>query len=140
MFKYIKFVAVIICLAGCSKANNEPVLISFSKDSSQIYISKINEVGLYQIKKNIGVDSAYQSLVSVLQTPAENDSTTMEKEINGRLWMLGDILVFTPDTSFIKGKTYLIETVINTEFASTKDILTSKVGHKLKKQQAFLKR
>ncbi|RYF11895.1 MAG: hypothetical protein EOO42_20770 [Flavobacteriales bacterium] len=140
MFKYIKFLAPILCIIGCSEANNEPVQIAFSNDGAKIYISKINDVALYQLKRNIATDSAYQNLVAVLQTPAEDDSTTMEKEISGKLAMQGDSLTFIPDTPFVKGKSYMVETIINTQFAGAKDILTSKVGHKLKKQQVFLKR
>ncbi|RZK60569.1 MAG: hypothetical protein EOO91_00840 [Pedobacter sp.] len=142
MFKYIKLLSFVICIAltACSSTNSKPLSIRFSADSSKIIISAINEAGLYQLKANIKIDSNYQKLVSVLQTPAEDDSTSMEIEWPGRLNVAGDSLIFTPTLPFEKKKEYLVETILNAQFASGKDIVKSKVGFKVKAQQQILKR
>ncbi|WP_316785842.1 hypothetical protein [Pedobacter frigiditerrae] len=142
MFKYIKFLSFVIgvALVACNATNSKPLSIRFSADSSKIIISDINEAGLYQIKTNINIDSGYQKLVSVLQTPAEDDSTSMEIEWPGRLSVAGDSLIFTPNLPFEKKKEYLVETILNARFASGKDIIKSKVGFKVKAQQQILTR
>jgi len=142
MFKYIKILAIVICaaLTACNATNSKPLSIRFSSDSNRIIISNINEAGLYQLKTNINIDSNYQKLVSVLQTPAEDDSTSMEVEWPGKLSVAGDSLIFTPNLPFEKKKEYLVETILNAQFASGKDIIKSKVGFKVKAQQQLLKR
>lgn len=142
MFKKIKLFYVVFCvfLTACTSTKNKPLSIHFSTDSARIIISDIEPAGLFQLKKYMATDSAYQTLVSVLQTPAENDSVSMEMEWPGKLTVEGDSLLFTPNQPFTKGKNYLVETMINVEFASGKDIVRSEVGHHLKAQQKMLER
>lgn len=137
MFKYI-VLFILVCCFGCSTSNSEPISICFSADSNKILISNIDPAGLYQIKNNIKTDTMYQKLVSVLQTPAEDDSVSMEMDWPGTLSVAGDSLVFIPNKPFVKGKNYLVETMINSKFASGADILKSDVGHSLKPQQKTL--
>ena len=142
MFKYTKLLLVIISLIllSCDTTNNKPLLINFSADSTKIVIANIDPVGLAQLKNNLKTDSMYQKLVSVLQTPADDNSTNMEIEWPGKLSMQGDSLIFMPDSAFKKGKTYLVETILNAKFASGKEILRSEVGHRIKAQQKTLRR
>ena len=143
MFKCIKFPIGVFCflfLLSFSQTNTKPLLIAFSSDSSQIVIKDINEAGLFQLKTNINKDSSYQNLVTVLQTPNDDDSISMEIEWQGKLSLKSNELLFTPNQSFVKGKTYLVETIINSQFASGKDIIKGKVGTQIKPQQQILKR
>lgn len=143
MFKYIKFsIATILffILFSCSSPEDKPLEISFSTDSTQIVVKNIDQAGLFQLKANLETDSAYQQLVSVLQTPTDDDSIGMEKEWLGKLNLNEDKLVFTPDIPFIKGKTYLVETILNAQFATGEDILKDKVGTQIRPQQKTLKR
>lgn len=142
MFKDIKFFLVIAScfLLACHASNNKPLTIRFSADSSKILIANIDEAGMAQLKRNLPVDTSYQKLVAVLQTPTDDDSTGMEIEWPGKLSLAGDTLVYTPDTLFKKGKAYLVETILNTQFASKKEIISSEVGHRVKWQQQLLKR
>ena len=127
-------------LFSCNTTNNKPLIIAFSPDSTQIVVKDINEAGLFQLKTNLNTDSAYQKLVTVLQTPADDDSTGMEIEWKGKLSLKGNELLFTPNLPFVKGKTYLVETMLNTQFASGEDILKDQVGTQIKPQQQTLKR
>ncbi|WP_379087194.1 hypothetical protein [Pedobacter sp. UC225_65] len=141
MFKYIKLIILFSSfLVACSPTNNKPVSIHFSTDSNTIVISDLNGASLLQLKNNINTDSSYQHLVSVLQTPVDDDSTTMEMDWPGKLSVANNQLIFTPQMPFVKGKTYLVETMVTAEFASGKDIIKSKVGYKVKPQQQLLKR
>ena len=143
MFKYIKFLLVSIlffALFSCNVKNSKPLLITFSKDSTQIVLKDISEAGLFQLKSHLDSDSAYQNLVVVLETPGDNDSTSMEMELKGKLSLNENQLVFTPEISFKKGKTNLVETIINAQFASGEDIIKDKVGNHIKPQQKTLLR
>ena len=141
MFKDIKLLLSIAfcCLLSCTTNDDKSLAIRFSADRSKIIFSNIEPVGLYELKTNIA-DSAYQALVTVLQTPRENDSTGMEIEWPGKLTIAGDQLVFTPKSPFVKGKNYLVETMINLKFATSKDIVKGQIGHYVKPKQILLKR
>jgi hypothetical protein len=142
MFKYIKFLLLpLSCLVfACNTSNNKPLVIQFSADSSKIQFVNIDPAGLAHLKSNLGKDSAYQKLVDVLQTPINDDSISMEMEWPGKLSLLQDTLVYTPDTAFKKGQAYLVETMLNTHFANKKEIARSEVGHQIKRQQQLLLR
>lgn len=143
MFNKVKFLiasSFLGLLIACSSTNSKPLSIEFSSDSSKIIIKNINEAGLFKLKSNIKTDSTYQKIVSVLQTPSDDDSTSMEIEYPGNLDIIGDSLVFTPKMPFVKGKLYLVESIMNTQFAKGEDIIKSDVGHMVKAQQKFLKR
>ncbi|HTM97277.1 MAG TPA: hypothetical protein VL088_00970 [Pedobacter sp.] len=141
MFKYklcLSFVLVGSLLA-CNTQDATPLSIRFSADSSSILVSNIEPAALLQLKNNIKTDTLYQKVVSVLETPADDDSTSMEREWPGKLSMQGEDLVFRPDSPFIKGKSYLLETILNTQFAGKGDITRSEIGHQVKRQQKILK-
>lgn len=143
MFNKVRFFATINLLwffIACNHTNSEPLSIQFSSDSSKIIIKNIDDAGLYQLKTNLSTDSAYQNIVSVLQTPGDDDSTSMEIEYAGDLAINGENLVFTPKKPFEKGKVYLVETMINAQFAKSEEIIKSEVGRQLKAQQQILKR
>ena len=82
----------------------------------------------------------YQKLVSVLETPADDDSVSMEREWPGKLSMKEDNVVFMPDTPFLKGKTYLIETQLNMSFGDIEQMIKSKSRTTMRFQQQLLKR
>ncbi len=142
MFKFIKLflVLVSVVLISCNTTTNRSLLIDFSSDSTKIVISNINNEGLLRLKKGLKSDIAYQRVVAVLQTPGEDDSTSMEVEWPGKLTMQGNQLVYTPDTTFKKGRYYLVETIINSKFASAEEMLRSDVGYNLKSEQKILKK
>ncbi len=143
MFKYIKFLVVgisIWLIFSCNEKTQKPLIITFSADSSQIVVKDINEAGLFQLKNKLNTDLAYQKLVTVLQTPADDDSTSMEMEWEGELSLKGDELIYTPKISFVKGNTYLIETILNAQFASGEDVIKDRVGIQIRPQQQILKR
>jgi hypothetical protein len=141
MIKYLSFLMfLLVCCFGCSTANDKLLSINFSADSAHILIYNIYPAGLYKIKNNIKTDTLYQKLISVLQTPADDDSTSLEIEWPGKLTTLGDSLVFTPDRAFIKGKHYLVETILNATFANGEEIVKADVGRTVKAQQKTLTR
>lgn len=133
----------LVCMAmlfACNTTNNKSLLIKFSPDSTSILISNIAPVGLLQLKNNINTDTMYQKLVTVLITPTDDDSLTMEKEWPGRLSMKGEALEFKPDSPFVKGKSYLVSTVLNASFGNAEKIIKGRMGTSLTAQEQVLKR
>lgn len=139
MFK-IKLLLAFNCLwfFSCKNETTKQLSINFSADSTAIVIKNIEPSNLYQIKSNIKTDTAYQSLVSVLQTPGGDEPTGMEINWPGKIDVIGDSLLFTPKQPFVKGKIYLVETIINAQFGGTKDVIRSKVGRRIKAKQQIL--
>ena len=139
--RFFYFLVFLTCfLIACKHSDNKPVAIKFSPDSSKILISGIHPAGFYQLKSKLNTDVDYQQLVTVLETPAEDDSTGYERAWSGRLSLMDDVLVFSPDTAFRRGKSYLIETWLNTSFADLEKVWSGRVNKGLRAQQVLLKR
>ena len=140
MFKRSLFFGIIYCslFLACNSSKEESLTIEFSADSSQILFKNIEPSGLLQLRNNLSTDSAYQKLVTVFQTPSDHDSTSMEMVWPGQLKLQGDTLIYMPANAFVKGKTYLVETIVNTHFASRGEVLQAEIGHQLKANRKTL--
>ncbi|PST84885.1 hypothetical protein C7T94_01810 [Pedobacter yulinensis] len=124
---------------SCGKTNSKPVYLGFSADSSGIVIKNIDRNGLYQLQRDTqALDS--MALIDVVETPAADDSLTMEKTVTGRLHLRGDSLLFLPDTPFTRGKTYLVQTFVNSRFAAGGDVLRGKLQPRVKPVAVTLRR
>lgn len=126
-------------LMSCSSANNKPLSIRFSSDSTAIIFSDIDPAGLGLIRNIPGVDTAHADLITVLETNADEDTTGMEHNVPGKLEVTDSTLVFRPDESFISGKNYLVVSYMNAKFASTEKIISGRLNHSVKPQQVVLK-
>jgi hypothetical protein len=128
------------CLMSCSSANNKPLSIHFSSDSTSIVFSDIDPAGLWQIKNRPGIDTAHADVVSVLEMPSDEDSSAMEHDVVGKLEVTDSYLVFKPEKSFISGKNYLVISYMNVKFATNQKIISGQLNHSVKPQQVVLKR
>ncbi|MCZ4243483.1 hypothetical protein [Pedobacter punctiformis] len=137
--KYSVVSLITIIAFSCSNANNKPI-IKFSIDSSSIVIKNIDEVSLLQVKKVVFSDSISSHLISVLLSPGDEDSLQTEQELDGKLTLIGDSLVFKPHTPFLKGKNYLVESYIEAQFGNKEKLLKGTLKYKLEPQQVILKR
>lgn len=139
----LKLFLSIICIClwfSCNITENKSLEIKFSKDSSTILISKIEPAALLQLKNNLKSDTMYQKLVSVLETPADTDSVSMEREWPGKISMRGEKVVFKPNRPFLKGKNYLVETPLNMSFGNIQQVMKNKMRTAMNFQQQVLKR
>ncbi|MNJ97332.1 hypothetical protein D3C87_150750 [compost metagenome] len=128
-------------LFACSSANNKPLLIDFSADSSAIAFDNIDRAGLLQLQnESSGTDSTLNGLVSVLQTPSDQDSTLKELPIEGRVVVTDTNLVFIPKMPFVKGRDYLVMTHLNARFGSVKEMLKNELKPGVRAQQQLLTR
>lgn len=138
MLKFISLCVFVSFCAACSSSGNKVVQIGFSSDSTELVLSSLEGETLVKLREGLGKDSAYQNVVEVLETPGEDDSLTVERIWPGRLQMVGDELRFKPDTPFRKGKSYLVETILQAKFGEMQKILKSDLGMRVQKQQKIL--
>ncbi|MET3112744.1 hypothetical protein AAKU52_000462 [Pedobacter sp. CG_S7] len=134
MIKFLSKIAVItsisMCLS-CSSSNNKPVFIHFSADSNAIILSDIDPVGLLQLKNNQPDSTTRMKWVTV---------SVDGKRISGKINITGENLVFTPNTPFQRGLSYLVSTPLNANFGGAKEIIKGKINYQLKPQQKILQR
>lgn len=127
-------------LFACSSANNKPLLIDFSADSSAIVFNNIEQAGLLQLQKNVGKDLTLNNLIAVLQSPSEKDATLKELPIDGKVLVTDSSVVFIPLRPFVKGKDYLVVTHLSARFGAVEDLLKGQVVNRVRPQQKLLKR
>lgn len=132
--------AVVVCLISCSSANNKPVLIQFSQDSNAVIFSGIDAAGLLQLRNTPGIDTAYSSVLSVMELPEENDSAGLERAVAGRIVISDSTAVFKPQHAFSRGKSYQVISYLNAKFGNAGMMLTGKLDHKVKPQKLILTR
>ncbi|MEH3113304.1 hypothetical protein [Pedobacter terrae] len=138
-FTYSVFVWISVSVFSCSNRNNKPV-IKFSGDSTSIIIKNIDEASLLQVKNAYQGKADTVNMISVLIKPDDLDSIQDEREVPGKIKILGDSLVFSPDQPFLKGKEYLVESYIGVKFATVGDLVMGKGKQNLKAVQQTLKR
>lgn len=131
---------LVVLLFACSSTNNKPLFIGFSADSSAIVFNNIDQVGLLHLQSLEDNDTTLNSLVSVLETPSERDSTLKEAPVAGKIVVTDSCLVFTPFNPFVKGRDYLVITHLNSRFGSIKDVLKDEVVNRVRPQQQLLTR
>ncbi|MNQ94679.1 hypothetical protein D3C85_1102020 [compost metagenome] len=91
--------------------------------------------------KNAHKDSSNAfNLVTVLLKPGELDSVQDELEVPGKINIAGDSLVFNPDSSFVKGKTYVVESYIGVKFATVGNLISGNAKQNLQAQRQTLRR
>ncbi|WP_443945680.1 hypothetical protein ACJVDH_00785 [Pedobacter sp. AW1-32] len=139
MNKIVLLLFACILLISCSHTNNEPI-IKFSGDQRSVVINNIDETSLYQAKKAFVENPDSNGLIAVFEQPAEMDSIQTERKVNGKIKWIDDALIFTPDTTFVTGKSYLIENYIGVMFGTTKKLLQNAVKPQLNPQRQILTR
>lgn len=142
MFKYvIKYWLVtvsVVAFSACSSANNKPLSADFTADSTGIQFDNIDQTGLHHLNSLPEGDSALYTLISVLQTPSEDDSVTMEKPVEGKIILTDSNIVFQPDTAFIKGHSYLVISHLNLRFSEAENIIKGDLKFRQKPYQKIL--
>lgn len=128
------------CLFGCSAANKTPIDIEFSADSNAILLKHVDAAGLHQLRNTAGLESNASLFLRVLDTPSEDDSTTVEMEVEGKVSIVDDQVEFRPVTPFVKGKAYLVTTYLNTKFGNFRSVLTGSMSRGVKPNQKLLRR
>lgn len=138
-FKYLAVFAIMMFASACSHRNNKPI-IKFSGDSASIIIKNFDEASLLQVKNAYATSPDSNQLVSVWMHPGELDSLQDDLPVEGTCKVYGDSLVFIPSITFEKGKTYVVESFINVEFANAGKLISGAAKYNLQPQRQSLKR
>lgn len=128
------------CLIACSSANNKPIDIDFSADSNSIVLKNIDAAGLHQLRNTPHLDSNASLFLRVLDTPADDDSTALETQIEGKVRIIDDEIEFRPLKPLIKGRQYMVSTYLNTKFGNFQSVLSGTIGRAVKPNQKLLRR
>jgi hypothetical protein len=143
MFNKLSLITICAALlfAHCSNSNQE-LDIQFSNDSTKIILGNVEERNLYQLQNYLNNASLSRQLVSVSLLPSNSGDTASatEKIIEGQLSLHKGQVIFKPKIPFVKGETYLVESLLNSSFGKTADILKGRVGNRIKVQQKKLTR
>lgn len=134
-FGLLTFMVTVLSLISCTTANNRPLSVRFSTDSSTLVFEDIDPVGMGQLRQGLLADSSIATLVKVQEKNIENDT---EQNVHGLFSVTDSSLVFKPDRAFAAGKTYLVISYLNARFASPEMLLKGKMDHQLKPQQFLL--
>lgn len=137
--KYLGLFMVAFLAISCSNTNNRPI-IQFSGDSTSIIIKNIDEASLLQVKNAYKANADTINMVTVLLKPGELDSIQDELEVPGKINIAGDSLVFNPDSAFMKGKTYVVESYIGVKFATAGNLISGTAKQNLQAQRQTLRR
>lgn len=93
-----------------------------------------------QVKNAYKANADTINMVTVLLKPGELDSIQDELEVPGKINVAGDSLVFNPDSAFMKGKTYVVESYIGVKFATVGNLISGTAKQNLQAQRQTLKR
>lgn len=144
MFKYFVrsplVLLSVVCLVSCSSANNKPVLIGFSSDSTSIEFRDIDPAGLLQVRNTPHIDTVYTNVISVAKMPLETDSAGSEMPVKGKVQVTDSTIVFHPSVPFVHGRDYLVISYLNAKFGNSEMIFSGKLNHSVKPRQVILKR
>ncbi len=128
---------MLCCLVfgGCFFKNKQELRIDFSKDSTSIVISGINEVDCYQLQQQLIVDS-----LKHLPGIVEVRHKVTDSIISGEFSLTKDTLAFSPHKAFKKTEEYVLTTHLNSSFGTAKDILKGDLDKYVKGHEKVLLR
>lgn len=126
-------------LSACSSANNKPLCIGFSADSTAIVFKDIDPAGLLQLQQLPAGDTTLKRLFSVTR-PGALDTSLREQMLPGKFKLTDQTLLFIPDQPFVKGSNYLVSSYLNLQPGSFKKMLRGELNYHTKPVQRLLKR
>lgn len=136
--KITLIIACCLIFSSCFFKGDKSLEIHFSSDSTKIVFEGIEDANLFQLQQRIADTAFTETLVNVLVE--DNGVELKDSVVKGSLIIENKALVFTPHQPFVKGATYVVQTVLNSSFGKTKDILKSDLGHTPKLQERRLER
>lgn len=120
-----------LLFTSCHQKLNNPlsdeIKVNISLDSSAILVSGINPLLMNELKADSLPDSAWQHVMSIYPK-VDEDIQELQKPLKGGYIIQRKDILFKPDTSFKKGKSYFIEFYIQQPNSSVLDELKSNVA------------
>jgi hypothetical protein len=112
---------------GCSpkQQNNAHVKISLINKGQALQFKGLDYVVMQDIGRDTNKD-VWQSLVPVYRMPADTDMKCYQPVQPGRYLLKDSVVIFTPDTPFVKGQTYFVRNYRLGEGAALIDYIKSR--------------
>jgi len=124
MNKYL--IAIIFIIGGCTPAKHPAaVSISLINNGQSVQFKGLDYVVMQDIGRDTNKD-IWQSLVPVYRMPADTDMKSYQPVQPGRYLLKDSVVVFTPDTPFVKGQTYFVRNYRLGEGAALIDYIKSR--------------
>ncbi|RYD94149.1 MAG: hypothetical protein EOP54_18010 [Sphingobacteriales bacterium] len=100
---------LILLFAACSRPQKltSTVTVSVRADHHSIQFKGLDQLVIGEISRDTNT-AVWQSLVPVYSMPADTDLKSYQPVQPGKYWVQDSVVVFTPDTPFVKGKTYFV--------------------------------
>lgn len=107
MKKY--YFILIILLSTCSNPQklSSTVTVSLTADHRSVQFKGLDRLIVGEISRDTNA-AVWQSLVSVYKMPADTDLKNYQSVQPGKYQVQDSVVVFTPDTPFVKGKIYFV--------------------------------
>jgi hypothetical protein len=100
---------IIIFLVSCAQKNTSTssVQIALINNGRQLEFKGLDYAVIQEINRDSSTD-VWQALIPVYRMPVDTDMKNYQPEQPGRYHVKDSVVVFTPDTPFIKGKAYFV--------------------------------
>ena len=107
MKKIIVWLFPMLCV-GCTHQPSAPAVhINLVNNNRSIRFTGLDYAIISEINRD-AIPGIWQSLIPVYRMPADTDLKDYQPLQSGVYQIAGSAVVFTPDTPFIKGKTYFV--------------------------------
>jgi hypothetical protein len=124
MNKYL--IVIIFIIGGCTPAKHPAaVSISLINNGQSVQFKGLDYVVIQDIGRDTNKD-VWQSLVPVYRMPADTDMKSYQPVQPGHYQLKDSVVVFTPDTPFVKGQTYFVRNYRLGEGAALIDYIKSR--------------
>lgn len=124
MNKYL--VVIIFLIAACTPAKHPAaVSISLINNGQSVQFKGVDYVVMQDIGRDTNKD-VWQSLVPVYRMPADTDMKSYQPVQPGHYQLKDSVVIFTPDTPFVKGQTYFVRNYRLGEGATLIDYIKSR--------------
>lgn len=137
LFGVLSFLSLML---SCSSANNKPLLIGFSADSSAVVLKNIDPAGLLQLRNLPAGDSTLSRMVSVSELVFSVDSIEKEELLSGEVRVNDTAVVFVPKQALVEGRDYRVVSYLNVQFGSLKKMLKNELSYRVKPEEKILRR
>ncbi len=112
-----------LLFAACSHSTKTAVHLRLDGNKLVIAFTGLDPSVTGEIQRDPG---AWQNIFPVYRMPADTDMKDDQQPQPGHYRLSGSVLVFTPDTAFIKGQTYFLRDYEYGEGKSTWDLFKHK--------------
>ncbi len=115
-------------MVACQNKDTKNQLIQFNNDSTRIVVLVENKAAYYSMVQIQAEGGSLADLISVVQLVDESDSSSIEKEVTGTIFLKNNRVEFLPNSPFLIGRSYYVTTAVGSGFGGTNDMIRSSLN------------